>query len=617
MSDILLQTAFFGIDTTARLSRPTLDLAANTLLPRVILPLFVELFEHYVPSRLRTWAKVGPTSVRNLWNLLRETDAGRSLGGRVVRLGEDLADAAGSEIGRQCVVDATVATIRLLESLRTPEVKALLDQWAVGTCRLVDALASGKAKQVYFDVAEALWALVEVGSDEATVASLAEGCAQVCFALENERESLLMRRRRRRRRMRRRREGEPPSSLPDAAASRRRRERDRRQMGTYPPGRAVVDDAAGRDGFGEALRDGLDGPSCNIREKETRGGGSFEEDPVYADMDNVPVHDDHDDGPPRRVIVTTNSSELRGGADSSFPNMVDVDDDDDDGGAANPNIRSDDSESEITTEMEDLRRGVEEGPDVVRDDDARTKGSAGELPTENRGMGNAIRYEDDSEADDDDSIRSGRIIDRPDWHPDDDDRTVAASEMHDAFDESILQFYRRMNEVLVESRKRGAFNLQYSARGGKPSKVDKGSGNDEIATSVAARDPSTALSPSFSRGGYGIRKSWWRLIIIATLCVVAMMSVLWFALGCYGFYVLVLGGGHVYRPLPSPNEMRESSNIVIQIVTTPSSQDATDECDVTDGRGRFVDHNRLAASITSDDWNAMKLGVDRALGGQQ
>jgi hypothetical protein len=63
--------------------------------------------------------------------------------------------------------------------------------------------------------------------------------------------------------------------------------------------------------------------------------------------------------------------------------------------------------------------------------------------------------------------------------------------------------------------------------------------------------------------------------------------------------------------------MRESSNIVIQIVTTPSSQDATDECDATDGRGRFVDHNKLAASITSDDWNAMKLGVDRALGGQQ
>ena len=338
-------------------------------------------------------------------------------------------------------------------------------------------------------------------------------------------------------------------------------------------------------------------------------------------MDNIPVHDD-DVGPPRRVIVTTNSSEMRGGADSSFPNMVEDDDDDDDdddgGGAANPNIRSDDSESEITTDMEDLRRGVEEGPVVVRDDDARTKGSgAGELTTENGGMGNAIRYEDDGEADDDDSVWSSRVIDLPDWQHPDDDRTVAASEMHDAVDESIFQFYRRMNEVLVESRKQGKFDLQYSARGGKPSKVDKGSGNYAIATSVAAQDPSTALSPSVSRKGFGIRKSWWRLIIIATLCVVAMMSMLWFALGCYGFYILVLGGGHVYRSLPSPNEMRESSNIVIQIVTTLNSQDAADECDDTDRGGRFVDHNRFAASITLDDWNGMKQGVDRAMGGQQ
>ena len=45
--------------------------------------------------------------------------------------------------------------------------------------------------------------------------------------------------------------GGSPSPSPDAAASRRRRERDRRQMGRTPPGRAVVDDAAGRDGFGE------------------------------------------------------------------------------------------------------------------------------------------------------------------------------------------------------------------------------------------------------------------------------------------------------------------------------------------------------------------------------
>ena len=102
-----------------------------------------------------------------------------------------------------------------------------------------------------------------------------------------------------------------------------------------------------------------------------------------------------------------------------------------------------------------------------------------------------------------------------------------------------------MNKVLVQSRKQGKFNLQYSLEEAIRRKETKGWEiiNDVIVIPVAARDPSTA-SLSVSGGGFGICKSWSRLIIVATLCVVAMMSVLWFALGCYGFYILVLGGRH-------------------------------------------------------------------------
>ena len=147
VSDMLPQTA---TPPHGRRGPPSTSPANTPLPPRRCSPHSSSSSSTTSPSRLRTWAKVGPTSVRNLWNLLRETDAGRSLGGKVASLGEDLADAAGSEIGRQCRVDATVSAIRLLESLRTPEVKkALLDQWAVGTCRLVDALASGKRRSRY------------------------------------------------------------------------------------------------------------------------------------------------------------------------------------------------------------------------------------------------------------------------------------------------------------------------------------------------------------------------------------------------------------------------------------------------------------------------------------
>lgn len=89
------------------------------------------------------------------------------------------------------------------------------------------------------------------------------------------------------------------------------------------------------------------------------------------------------------------------------------------------------------------------------------------------------------------------------------------------------------------------------------------------------------------------------------------MCTLWFALGCYGFYVLVLGGGHVYRPLPSLNEMKVSPNIVIQIVASKSECDAN-----TDKKSSFSNQNNVAA-ITLDEWNVMKRGVDRAVAAEQ
>ena len=128
----------------------------------------------------------------------------------------------------------------------------MLDQYTVDARRFVDVLSSGKAKQVWFDAADTVWALIEVGSDPVMVTSLAEGCAQVCFALERERDSLKQRRRK----------GDGAGGAGSDAkveASKRRRERDRRQMGTYPPGTRVVSESGGRDGFEEALLDGLNG----------------------------------------------------------------------------------------------------------------------------------------------------------------------------------------------------------------------------------------------------------------------------------------------------------------------------------------------------------------------
>jgi hypothetical protein len=160
LTDLLLQAAFLGIDTTAKLSKPTLALTKNTLLPQIILPLLREIVEEYAPVRLQAWMKVVPTSLENTQTLFWGTETGRALGERAGRLGAHALEVASSAAARQCLIDATASLIRLLEALHTPEVRAALEQCAVGACRVADVLSSGGAKQLCFDATDAAWALV-------------------------------------------------------------------------------------------------------------------------------------------------------------------------------------------------------------------------------------------------------------------------------------------------------------------------------------------------------------------------------------------------------------------------------------------------------------------------
>ena len=97
LTDILLQTAMLGVGTTAKLSKPTLEIAKNTLLPQLIIPLFKEIWEEYAPARIQTWLKVVPTSLHNVMNLLCDTEAGQALGQKAGRLGENVVDMASSQ----------------------------------------------------------------------------------------------------------------------------------------------------------------------------------------------------------------------------------------------------------------------------------------------------------------------------------------------------------------------------------------------------------------------------------------------------------------------------------------------------------------------------------------
>jgi len=587
LTDILLQTALLGIDTTAKLSKPTIELTKNTLLPQIIIPLLEEIWELYTPIRLQTWMKVVPTSLKNVGTLLWDTEAGRTLGEKAGHLAENVVDMASSEVSRQCCIDATISLIKLAEALHTPEIKSLLDQCAVGACRVVDVLSSGKAKQVWFDVSDAVWAAIEVGSDDATVVLLAEGCAQVCFALERERESLKGRRRRYTASAG---AGDGDTKEERLKAAKRRQERDRRQMGTYPPGKRVVREEGGRDGFEEALLDGLN-RHIGRREENQR---EFE-DQIYGSIDN----NAEGDGPPQRVMVPTNSSENIGGDVGNWSKDAEDDNENNRDEVIDPQNVIHDDESEITTEIEDLGGG---DGGLIDYDDVQTQSSASEQMSSSR-HDNVLAYEQDGDADDGESFE--HQIDDLDWRANDDGD---ASEMYDNFEEPILQFYRRLNEVLVETRKQGKFDVRHSSRGAHGVVGDDKSEIEGDSTSTDAF-PSPASAP-VSTGLFGIRKKWWKLIIIASICGVAAMCMLWFAIGCYGFYVLVVGRGHISHPPPAPaNVLQQPSNVVIQLVI-PKSQEKIDACDSNLNSEECAKKSDEVASISLDDWNKLKLDVD-------
>ena len=492
------------------------------------------------------------------------TATGQALTKKASRLGEQVMDVASSAAARQCCVDASVFLIKLLEALHTPEVKSLLEQFAVSACRAVDVLSSGRAKQVWFEVSEVAWALIEVGSDPSMVAALAEWCAQVCFALEKEHEHL--------------KHAEGDRKRGRLATSQRRRERDARQMATYPPGKRVVSEDGGRASVEEALLDGLNS-EIDKQEKQREA-----DNPPYDTMFD-------DDGPPQ-VIVSRNSSE---NIEKGAPIAKNPDE------AVGPIIvENDDDKSDITTDIEDLRNDKDH-------EDMGTQSSASDkLPG----------YDPDGKVDHTNII----MPQNPGDHVDSRCDVTATTECHNNIDASLIQFYRRLNEVLAESRKHGEFiDRPPSTQGSTPhTRGGNRSKTNVHATRSAATDRERNSPPRaeaiVARRLLGKHMKRWKLIVITSiLCGVAALCMLWFALGCYGFYVLVVRERHIWRsPFMQPRTPQQPPSVVIQVIS--SRGQAKDVCDRSADWNECTQRNNGIASITTNDWNKLKLDVDAAIG---
>lgn len=467
LTDLLFQTAVLGINTTASLGSKV----AAPSLSHVIFPLFRELYVEYTPIRIQTWMKVLPPTLSNVYDLLWESESGTVLGSKLNDVRDDIIDTASTHTARQCVIDFTVLLIKWMEALHTPEIHALLDQSAVTICRFVDVWSSGKAKQLWLDLSSSLWAAIEVGSDPLVVMTLAEGCAQICFALEEERASLKAYRER-------------------EFTAGRRKVRDERQKEMYP-----VDgggEVSGREGVEKALMHTLSGE--RKYSSDSLGGG-----PIPS------------------VI-------LKDGEEPDATPTLD------------PIERVQDGESEISTEIEDLGE--------------TTTGDSEKNWTPIDSGGKKITYE---QGDNDSSPNLDE-----DEDPDACSNDQEASEAYDAFQESILQFHRRLNEVLDEAK--GAKLSSVIEKKLKDSnKLRRGDSNNETDNQL---DDSQS---SFANARQSLAKRRWKILKLASIGFSATVTMTWFALGCYRFYTLFLGGQSSTLP-------QQQQPVVIQVMAGGSTQ---------------------------------------------
>jgi hypothetical protein len=321
------------------------------------------------------------------------------------------------------------------------------------------------------------------------------------------------------------------------SAARRRKERDARQMEMYPKDGEMV---SGREGVEKALMHTL-GHAEN--EENT---GVIKSGPPSVIVQNNQLHEDSDrDGPTQTPTL-------------------------------DPVVSAEqDGESEITAEeIEDLQ--------------LQEKSSNDEQWISLDTGGQKITYEHG----DDDSTPD--VASQPDNNDDQPD-------LSDVFQESIMQFHRRLNEVLDETRKGSKLSDVIEKKLMKENRPKK-NGQDET-TDRQVTQNGTPTSPALMFRALQVNR--WKIIIVAAICFAATIVMSWFALGCYGFYVIFLRGRqqiHVQSsPLTSQLERSQMQPIIIQVMVG--------ENEASDKSGSSSNF----ASMNLDDWRKMSRDVETAI----
>jgi len=173
------------LSTTGKLVAPPLLVTRKIVLPS-LWHAMVDYISTVTPSRAKGWFKIISSSFHHFFSVLWSTTRGTLFRARVVRVGGDILDCISSDNARQVLMDSMGCLVKAAEALHTPEFKALLDQLSIMGCRLVDAGASGRNKQLIHDFHAMIYSGCELLADPSTTLALAEVTAYLCHALEME-----------------------------------------------------------------------------------------------------------------------------------------------------------------------------------------------------------------------------------------------------------------------------------------------------------------------------------------------------------------------------------------------------------------------------------------------
>jgi hypothetical protein len=159
-----------------------------------------------------------------------------------------------------------------------------------------------------------------------------------------------------------------------------------------------------------------------------------------------------------------------------------------------------------------------------------------------------------------------------------------------------------LNEVLEKSRKESNLRDVVKHMPSKEKKLQKeiavDANTDRNVTNVGNK------TAPFSNFIETLHKNQRKIIVSVVLCGIATIFLLWFLLGCYGFCVILFGGGisHTNSLTTSTSKINaiQQTPVIIQVMV---GHPTGDEHDKSDG----------FASMTLEEWKQMTRDVETAI----